>query len=266
MKIVDTNKDLMSISRFLTYMRCPALFKAIYVDKSIPRTFNIHAHVGSTVHAAHEFMCAQVIKSEGIPSLKDVQAYAKDYWDSKADEVPDLLEEILAQEQLSVRLIETYFKFFEKADIKPKFTEERVFWYPEGYNFGLQGIIDRIDMDGHVCDLKTSGKTPPKSRATGKYYVPRNTGYDLQMDTYFMLAREGLNIDVPGGSFEYIVKTKTPKVVKVNYDISELHMNSTLDLMANLHDAIQKGNFPPNRLGPFCSPTSCANWHPCTGL
>jgi hypothetical protein len=267
MAVVDGSKDLMSISRFLQYMRCPALYKALYIDKSVPRTFNIHAHVGSTVHMAHEVLCNHWIENEQeVMSLDKVKEKAKEYWDSKANDSTELLEVVLEQERISVNLIETYFKFFEKEDIRPKYVEERVIWYPEGYDFGLQGIIDRIDEDGHVCDLKTSSKSPPRSKATKKYYVPRSMGYDLQMDTYFMLAREGLNIDVPGGSFEYIVKNKNPKVVKVDYPIDNLHIESTLDLMAKLHASIKQGNFPPNRLGTFCSPSSCANWHPCTGL
>ena len=266
MSIQDADKDLMSISRFLSYMRCPALYKAVYIDKSLPRTFNIHAHVGSAVHLAHELLCKHLRDFDEIPPLADLQDEIKKYWDSKLSNSTELLENLLMQEKLANRLIETYFKFFQTADIKPRFIEKHAVWYPPGYDFGIQGYIDRIDEDGHVCDLKTSGKSPPKSRATGKYYVPRSMGYDLQMDTYFLLAREALNIDVPGGSFEYVVKTKTPKVVRVNYDVDDLHVNSTLDLMANLHNAISKGNFPPNRLGPFCSPQSCANWHPCTGL
>jgi RecB family exonuclease len=266
MDIVDADKDIMSISRFLTYMRCPALYKAIYIDRSIPRQFNIHAHVGSTVHKAHEILCNHLIDFEKIIEPIDMQEEINDYWDSKIGDVPDLMEEIIAQKTKADNLIKTYFSYFKKADLKPKHVEKRLTWYPQGYPFALVGIIDRVDQDGAICDLKTSGKSPPKSKATGKYYVPRKTGYDLQMDTYIMLAREVLNIDVPSGSFEYVVKLKTPKVVKVDYPVDEVHITSTLDLMANLYDSIQKGNFPPNRLGDFCNPTSCGNWSPCTGL
>ena len=266
MSVVDTNKEIMSISRFLQYMRCPALFKAIYIDKSIPRSFNIYAHVGSTVHTAHEVMCNYLIDHEKIADLTYVKDKAKIYWESKLDRVTDTVEVMMEQEKMANRLIDTYYTFFQKQEMKHKYVEERILWYPPGYDFALQGIVDRIDEDGHICDLKTSGKSPPRSKATGKYYVPRSSGYDLQMNTYFMLAREGLNIDVPGGSFEYVVKNKTPKVVKVTYELNQAHLDSTLDMMARIYDSIQKGNFPPNRLGTFCSPTSCANWHPCTGL
>lgn len=262
----NANKPIRSWSQFSTYMRCPEMYRVKYVDKTLPRSSNSNMHAGSAVHMAHEKLSEEKRDNGTIMALEDVIAHAEKYWDDGKDALDEPPMELALTRAKMVNCVESYYHYFVSNDINPTHIEESVIIYPKGYPFGLRGIIDRIDEGNVLVDLKTSSKSPPKSKATGAYYLQQGTGYDMQLDTYILLMREGLNLDPRRASLEFVVKSKVPKVVRVEHDIRDDRVDSILDLMANLEESIQKGNFPKNRLGTFCSPRMCENWVPCTGI
>lgn len=266
--LVDESKPIRSWSQYSLYMRCPELFRATYIDKELKRASNIRMHMGSSVHFAHEKMAEQRIK--GLPdlSLEDAKKFADKYWENGLKYLRESEMTIALERANMLGLVEAYHKYFVDSEIKPTHVEESILWYPEGYPYGLRCIIDRIDADGTITDVKTSSKSPSKSRTTGKYTVASTSGYDLQLDLYMNAMKGSLNIEPVKAQLEFVVKTskKAPKVVVVEHEVDKYRLQSIMDLMANLEESIQKGNFPKNRLGTFCSPYFCDNWEPCTGI
>lgn len=262
----DETKPIRSWSQFSMYMRCPELYRATYVDKAIPRKSNINMHLGSSVHYAHEKLSEHKRDTGQVLPLDEVTAAADDFWEKGKDKLEDSPSELLTSRAKMIRAVEAYYYYFSQKDLRPQHIEKNVIVYPKGYPFGLRGIIDRVDEGGILVDLKTSSKSPPKSRTTGEYYLQGGTGYDMQLDTYAYLMREGLGIDPTSAKLEFVVKSKNPKVVEVSYQIREDRISSVLDLMANLEENIQQGVFPKNRLGNFCNSYMCDNWIPCTGI
>jgi hypothetical protein len=264
---VEEKKPIRSWSQFSLYMRCPELYRATYIDKEIKRVGNLKMHVGSAVHYAHEKLCENRMAGNEDLTLEETKAAAEKYWHDGLEKIPEENITTLSLERSTMlKSTEAYYKFFSKSEIAPLHVEQNVLWYPEGYPFGVRMIIDRIDKGGKLVDLKTSGKTPPKSRKTGKHYIQNGMGYDMQLDLYLLGMRNVLNIEPTSASLEVVVKSKMPKVVRVEHEVNEDRLKSIMDLMANLEEGIQAGNFPKNRLGTFCSSYMCENWEPCTGI
>lgn len=261
--LIDGEKPIRSWSQFSTYMRCPQMYKAVYIDKSIPRTKTSPALLGSTVHFAHEKL-AEFKKNGRVLDLDEAILFAEGYWDAQEEALDDLINAPVTKAQI-IPLVTTYYDYFVKEDIAPKETEKDLLWFPKGYSFGLRGIVDRIDVDDSIIDLKTSKKTPSRSPKSGNHYVDIRSGYRLQLDTYIMLARAN-GYDPKRAGLEVVVKNKRPKVVPVDYPVNEDFLKSTMDLMAELNENITAGHFPKNRLGNFCSPGYCKNWEACTGI
>jgi len=261
----NEGKPLRSWSQFSMYMRCPELYRAVYIDRTIKRQANVKMYVGSAVHAAHEALCIARIAGEEPTEDIAIKA-AESYWNNGLSKLNENMTTLALERNTMLKVTKVYSKFFIDSDIAPTHTEQNVLWYPKGYPFGVRMIIDRIDKGGILVDLKTSAKSPPKNRVTKEHYILHKSGYDLQLDIYLWGMREVLNINPTQARLEVVVKSKTPKVVKVNHRVDSSRMNSVLDLMANLEENIQKGNFLKNRLSDYCSENMCANWEPCTGL
>jgi RecB family exonuclease len=265
---VHENKPVRSWSQFSLYMRCPELYRAKYIDRELPRIGNLNMHLGSAVHLAHEKMAeARLLGSVDELTLEEAKQVASDYWENGLDELPPESATTLAlTKKTMLQCVSSYHSFWSKSEAVPLHIEENLLWYPEGYPFGVRMIIDRIDKGGKLVDLKTSGKSPPKSRATGKHYIQSGYGYDMQLDLYMLGMRHVLNIEPTSAGLEVVVKNKNTKVIYVSHELREDRLNSMLDLMANLEESIQAGNFPKNRMGTFCSPRMCDNWEACTGI
>lgn len=262
----NASKPLRSWSQFSLYMRCPELFRVTYVDRTLPRNPNAKMHAGSAVHFAHEKLSLEKRDNGKILELGDVLSHAEKYWDNGKNTLSESPMDLALERAKMLSTTEAYYNYFISSDINPTHIEENVVVYPKGYPFGIRGIIDRIDEGNVLVDLKTSAKSPPKSRATGKHYLQQGTGYDMQLDTYVLLMRDGLNLNPKKAFLEFAVKGKVPKVVKVEHEIRKDRLESILDLFANLEEAIQLGNFPKNRLNTFCSERFCDHWVNCTGI
>ena len=260
-----SKKPIRSWSQYSTYMKCPQLFFYQYIERSVPRTDSIPLYAGTTVLHGHEEMCKKKIKGEDF-TFEEILKLINTFWEKKSETFSSKLTEFFLEKRKLKGYMEAYYHYFINNDITPLFTEKDLMWEPEGYNFAIRGIIDRIDTDNSLVDLKTSKKSPPFNKAKGSFYLDKKTGYDLQLDIYVMLMRNVLNIEPSKAKLEFIVKTKTPKVVPIEMDISEEKLSSTLDLLANLEESIQKGIFPKNRLSTYCGEKWCAKWEECTGL
>ena len=255
-----------SWSQFSLYMKCPQLFKYQYIDRVVPRKESIALKIGNALHEGHEYLSGKKIETGEVIEFKYLKSFVEKYWEANPLKDSDSnLSEDLLEKNNALRYMETYYNFFKANEITPKHTEKDVIWHPPGASFAIRGIIDRIDQENTLVDLKTTGKSPPKSRKTGNIYIPKQSGYDIQLDIYAILMREALDIDVSGAYLEYVVKSKNCKVVKVKHEIREDRLKSAMQLMENIEENIQKGVFTKNRLSQYCG-DYCSMWEQCTGI
>ena len=75
----NQGKPLRSFSQYSMYMRCPQLYKATYIDKSIKRSGNIKMHLGSSLHYAHETLCNLKLSGEELTEEKALENLPQDF-------------------------------------------------------------------------------------------------------------------------------------------------------------------------------------------
>ena len=113
----------------------------------------------------------------------------------------------------------------------------------------VQGFIDILDVTGRIIDLKTA-KTSPSGI---------ETMHRFQIATYRQLTPTASG----KGRIDTLVKTKTPKIVLQNFDVTEADVRATHTLYARASRAMESDIYMPNRLSMFCSRRNCAYWRVC---
>ena len=257
---IDTTKPMRSISQFLQYLRCPKQFKYVYVDKR-PRQTSGAMHLGSTCHKMVEYFHTEVLAGN-VPECIDVLRIGEAYWEANVGNIMFQPREAdpAVLKQTSLDLFEIYYPTLKT--IKPKYTEEDMVIDSPDLPFLLRGIVDLVTADNELIDLKTSGKTPPKSKeVAGEYTLIK--GHELQLYTYALILQESKGITITDASIHYLVKSKVPKVVPVSLKIEPKNIEEIKEFMICINEAIVAGVFPPNRVGFACGKASCAYWKDC---
>jgi len=115
----------------------------------------------------------------------------------------------------------------------------------------VRGIVDLIDEEGRIIDLKTAGRKPSGV----------SPDYRLQLASYRLLA--------PGASgkvrLDTIVATKAPQVVTLAFDIEEKDVRMAEILYPHVREGIREGLFFPNRGSNLCSRRNCPFADACEG-
>lgn len=111
----------------------------------------------------------------------------------------------------------------------------------------VQGIIDLIDEDGTVVDLKTAGRRLPG--------IPPD--YRLQLATYcrFTGARQG--------RLDCMVKTKTVQTQRLTADITDADQRYLEAIYPTAYEAMRTGLYLPRRSSWMCSRRNCPFWRRC---
>lgn len=257
---VDTEKPIFSFSRFRTYLSCPAQYDYFYNQKR-PRTTDISLSVGSAVHFLAETYAQSLIDNKPL-TTEEVIEIGRQFWKEETEKLTDQTDalKLFLYEEVQ-ELFLTYKPHIDM--VQPKYVEQHIVYYPPGKEWGIQGIVDRVDEDNKICDIKTSKRSPFKSKHGG--YVMSKM-HPEQLTTYAWLLREEKNIDVQDAYIDYIVKTGTPKIVRAEMRITDKAINSVIDMFDKTYEAIKAGIYPPNRTSSFCSSRFCPFWTECTGM
>jgi hypothetical protein len=113
----------------------------------------------------------------------------------------------------------------------------------------VRGIVDLVDSEGQIIDLKTRCRRP-----TG---IASDTAF--QLTTYYQLTT-GANGMV---RIDTLVKTKAPQLIQQSYSIGARDLKATGMLYPLARKNMQRGGHVPNRVSMLCSRKNCPFWERC---
>jgi putative RecB family exonuclease len=231
---------VVSVSQINAYLGCPLKYRFQYVDQ-IPRPWRVAAMAfGTSVHAAIEWFHRERL-GDRTPKLSEVLAAFDADWYAQNVE-PLVFSEKESKDSLAEKgrvMIELYVEL--SADVRPIAVEE--FFEldladPETgelLEVRLRGVIDLVDEDETLVDLKTAGRT---LEAGG---LERH----LQLSTY-ALAHLLLHGSIPKLRLDMLLKTAKPRLERHPTTRSLEDLVWTARLIREVALAIQTEHFYPN--------------------
>ena len=198
----------LSASRLKSYLTCPLRF---YYEKvlAIPKPANAAAHLGKAVHASLASYHTRLWRGEdasvevvagrfGIEfsKLEDVQPV-------KWEEAGDRFDAMAAGE----RLVRAYIADETGRErIRPIGVEVKLEAEIPGVPIPLVGVADLVREGNRLTDFKTTGVTPNPGLEAWQH--------ELQVTAYDLLIEENTGTAVSEAELVFLVKTKTPKIVR----------------------------------------------------
>lgn len=231
---------LYSVSQIQLYLGCPLKYRFQYIDQ-IPRPWRPSALVfGSSVHAAVEWFHKERLAGRR-PSAEDVlKIFDADWFAQTLEPVvfmgTDTKDDLLAKGQAMLRL---YVEEEHAAD--PVAVEE---WFEldladpetgEDLSVRLRGIIDLIEQDDTVVELKTAARALPAG----------DLERHLQLSTYALVYLL-LHRVVPKLRIDMLLKTKAPRLERFETTRTPADLAWTARLIERTARAIEAGHFYPN--------------------
>jgi RecB family exonuclease len=240
--------DALSPSQVNTFLSCPAKWMYRYL-LGLPDPQTSARFVGAcfhrTVEAYFRFRLENKAEPEDLGAFLD-GSYEIDWAEGVGGGEFMDSEDPAELRELGRSLLEVVLRD-EAPSIQPAAMEVRV----DGDIAGVpvRGIIDLLDVDGRVIDLKTAAKAPSGIRPD----------YRLQVTAYSMLSGAA-----KGAARLYTVtKTKTIKVVQQSFDVTTEDVAYARVMYPMVRDAIRDGLFYPRRDSMFCSRKWCGYWREC---
>ena len=245
----------LSISQINMFRRCGMQWMFRYVEKKIAPP-GIALEKGKAVHAGRRKNLSQKIDTAQDLPAEEVNAAISDGIDNAfrgdlmlSPEEADMgLDKLKGQTKDSaITLGQLDYKTFQ-VPTDPVLVEKKLTVLPNNFPVELVGIVDLVDDDGMLRDLKTSGRTPPKDTA--------NTSDQLTM--YSMLYRATYGMQEQGLALDYVIDLKTPKTAQLTTTRTTEQYERFLNVVGTVWEAMQKGVFLPPEPGSWvCSPRFC---------
>jgi len=248
----------LSASRLKSYLTCPLRF---YFEKvvMIPRATGAAAHLGKAVHAGlaayHMALWRGGDASPGSIAGKFAAAFDKLEQDQpvKWDDADERLESLAAGD----RLVRTYL---EDEALRPKRkpigVEVKLEADIPGIAIPLLGVADLVQEGNRLTDFKTTGVTPNS--------VLESWQHELQLTAYDLLIEACTDSPVSEAELVFLVKTKTPKVVRHVLPAPDYTQRERFKALADVYvRGNERGDYhpAPGQHCAWCSFRSeCAKW------
>jgi len=229
-----------SVSQVNAYLACPLKYRFQYVDM-IPRPWRVAAMAfGSSVHAAVEWfhrerLAGRIPDPTGVLKIFDADWYAQNVeplvfspWESKdalAEKGRQMLQlYVESSNGASPAAVEQPFEI-ELADPESG----------ELLDVRLRGVVDLVEADDTLVDLKTAGRTLEKGG------LERH----LQLSTYALafLLQHGR---IPQLRLDLLLKTTKPRLERHETTRSVEDLGWTARLIREVSLAIETEHFFPN--------------------
>lgn len=247
----------LSASRIGTFMSCPAMYYFRYIDgiRSLPTPPLAR---GKAVHAGAELHGRRRIEARTnpsiIPSLEEVLDFVSETFD-KESELTDFGEDDpgFFKDQciaLAKSFVETVAPTFEPAMV------EQTLYFSIMTPIGpvrLIAILDNIDLDGNIRDLKCYAKTPTQSD------VQKN----VQLSIYSMAYRSEMAMEEASVNLDVLVTKKEIEAITLSSKRNQQDLDICAKTIAGVWMQIQAGNFYPNVDTYRCSPKMCPYFYHC---
>jgi putative RecB family exonuclease len=232
---------VLSASQLSVYLGCPLKYRFQYVDR-IPRPWRVAAMAfGSSVHAAVEWFLKER-QAGRSPSPDQVERIFEGDWYAQNLE-PLVFSEreskdgLLEKGKAMLRLYIT-----ESLERAPPLAVEQSFQVSlhdpetgEVLDLALRGYVDLVEEDGTVVDLKTA------SRSLEAGGLERH----LQLSCY-ALAVLHLTGVIPKLRLDILYTTSRPRLERLSTERSVAELSWTAQLIRQVSDSIQAGQFYPN--------------------
>jgi hypothetical protein len=232
--------DVLSPSQCRTFLDCSARWWYRY-GEGLPDPGGASLVRGRVTHNIAEFYFRS--KMEGSAIDGDDLAGAFDWaWESAivdASFQPDDDLDALKKQTLALSA-----KYIDEAarEIEPAAVESPVSGEIGGVK--VRGIIDLIDVNGRIIDLKTASRKPSGVASD----------YAFQVATYAQLAAPYVSGEV---RVDTLVATKTPQLVTMGYRVSDADRRLTETIYPRVQAAMKAGRILPNRGSNLCSRKHC---------
>ncbi len=230
----------LSVSQVNKYLACPKSYAYKYIE-GLPETIGSSLVVGQSFHKVIEEANKRKMETGELLNEEEIKSIYKAHWNSRVHEIDWKDDEDPEQEQeRGLTLANAYLndigKTLEPVGFETGFTVEVE-------EIPFKGYIDLMEADGSIRDLKTSKKSPAKDTAEKS----------LQLTAYAHAYREMTGLKEKGCSLDYAVSLKTPKIVRLETEITEARIDRFKDTVWQVANAIEKGVFPRNESGTACS-------------
>jgi small nuclear ribonucleoprotein (snRNP)-like protein len=210
--------------------------------------------IGSAVDSGANRNFRQKIESRKNVPLEAVETAAAEAFTARARSVGDWQDTTEGKaKDLTVSLARAHYHFFG-VKTQPLLVQETV-WLRLENGTKVKGILDLVDENRAVIDTKTSKDA----------YAEDAAMTSLQLAIYWMALEADDRIPAHSKrAFHVLVKTAIPKAQLVEAPApTEDQQNRVLALIAAAQTMKQRGIFPPNTGGWWCSPKWCGYWDIC---
>ena len=230
----------LSVSQVQTYLFCPLKYRFHYIDK-IPAPWRPAALAfGSSVHAAVEWFHRERLAGRAPTAEKVADIFAADWFAQNLEPVVFPAKE--SKEILAEKGRELVMLYAEQASgTVPLLTEDRFeidLVDPETgevLDVSLRGVIDLVDADGTLVELKTAART----------FDTGSLERHLQLSTY-ALVRFLATGTVPPLRIDALLKTKAPRLERLPASRTVEDLAWTARLIESVARSIRSGCFFPN--------------------
>jgi hypothetical protein len=240
------SREVLSPSHVRTFLDCQARWYFKYREHlPDPQTSNLA--LGKAVHAALAENFSQKISSrEDLPTA-GVMALFRQAWSEERGQTEFAEDEDAdgigkCGEAMVMRYMDEIAPFVQPA-------ASEFFVAGEIGGVAVQGIVDVVDEDHHIIDLKTRTRRPPFISFADAF----------QLATY----RQLLPTTDACVHIDNLIKTKTVQVVRQTLELTPEDLHITVVLYPLVREAMQTNTFLPNRLSLSCSRRHCAFWRQC---
>lgn len=244
----NENKIRISPTKLSMFFRCGEQFRRRYCqnEKIAP---SISQCVGAGVHTGNKLNMSQKIESKQDLQASDIVEVSVAEYEKKAVEV-DEQKEVSDGKDKTARMAKTYATIVAPK-IQPTMVEQAIEITTPSVN--LLGIVDLVDDQKTIIDLKTSGKSKPQSEADDSLQL---TFYALAYQALMGAPPAGLRLDVvldTQKQYQSLTTTRT----RADYDV----------LLARVEQAVQAieaGIFVPAPSNAYwCSELYCGYARSC---
>lgn len=230
----------LSVSQVQSYLFCPLKYRFQYLDKITPPWRPAALAFGSSVHSAIEWFHRERLAGRTPTPEAVANIFAADWFAQNLE--PVVFPERESKEILAEKGKELVRLYVEEASTElPLLTEDRFeidLIDPETgevLDIRLRGVIDLVEQDGTLVELKTAART----------FDTGSLERHLQLSTY-ALVRFLATGTIPPLRIYALLKTKAPRIERLPATRTVEDLAWTCRLIESVALAIRSGCFFPN--------------------
>ena len=216
----------LSASAVKDYLGCPLRFYFNRVLK-LPQPVSPALHLGKAVHAGIQAYLLAQWRGGDMSAEAIVEAYRLSYDTMLEEEGPVTFKketDCAKSRETGERVLRAYLESdVAKLDEKPLGVEVslREEWAPAGVP--LVGYVDLVRQGNVIVDFKTAAASPNLA-------IEART-HELQLTLYQFLIEQSTGEPVQGRELIFLVKTKEPKVIRLELPPADVHARFFVEQM-----------------------------------